>query len=294
MIKKPVVYLNITIGVMLIAIAYYFLYSPQSLVIGGVTGIAIILNELLVDVGFIPSLFILILNGILLIFGFLVLGKDFLYKTIYGSILLPVLIFLLEKSQINSSILFEIDETVFNLGMNEVSQVILAIILGSLLTGIGLGLCFKNNSSTGGMDVIQKIIVKFFHFSFSKTVYITDGIIIIISLMVFGIERTMYSLIAIFLVGIIIDYVYMGGTSRRTAFIISLKNEEIKTMIINKIGRGVTIVPAIGGYSEKEFNMLVCTLNKSESYFMRDLVLQIDEGAFIFYVSTKEVYGDGF
>ena len=68
---------------MLITIAYYFLYSPQSLVIGGVTGIAIILNELLVDVGFIPSLFILILNGILLIFGFLVLGKDFLYEWIY-------------------------------------------------------------------------------------------------------------------------------------------------------------------------------------------------------------------
>ena len=83
-------------------------------------------------------------------------------------------------------------------------------------------------------------------------------------------------------------------TGIKTTHIKVLKNEEIKTMIINKIGRGVTIVPAIGGYSEKEFNMLVCTLSKSESYFMRDLVLQIDEGAFIFYVSTKEVYGDGF
>lgn len=295
MIKKPVVlYLNITIGVILIAIAYYFLYLPQDLVIGGVTGIAIILNELMDEIGFMPSVFIYILNAILLFVGFLVLGKDFLYKTIYGSILLPTIIFLLELSKINPSILFEIDMMFFNIEMNEISQILLSVLLGTLLTGTGLGLCFKNNASTGGMDVVQKIIVKFFHFSYSKTVYITDGIIIIISLLVFGVERTMYSLISIFLVGIIIDYIVMGGAIRRTAFIISNKNEEIKQIIIEKIGRGVTVVPAYGGYSNKEINMLICTLNKSESYLLRDLVLKIDENAFTFFVSAKEVYGDGF
>jgi uncharacterized membrane-anchored protein YitT (DUF2179 family) len=200
-------YLDITIGVLLIVFAYYFLYLPQDLVIGGVTGIAIIFNELFANVGFIPSLFVFVLNGILLIVGFLVLGKDFFYKTIYGSLLLPTSIFLLELSNINPMILFEIDSIYFDSNMSEISQIILSILLGSLLTGIGLGLCFRNNASTGGMDVIQKIIVKFTHFSYAKTVYITDGIIIIISLLVFGVEKTMYSLIAIFLVGKIIDYI---------------------------------------------------------------------------------------
>ena len=86
----------------------------------------------------------------------------------------------------------------------------------------------------------------------------------------------------------------MGGSSRRTAFIISSKNEEIKKMIFEKLKRGVTIVPANGGYSEKAYEMLVCTLNKSESYILKDLILEIDASAFTFFVFVKEVYGDGF
>jgi uncharacterized membrane-anchored protein YitT (DUF2179 family) len=144
------------------------------------------------------------------------------------------------------------------------------------------------------MDILQKIVAKVFHFPYSKTVYVTDGIVVLISVFVFGIEKTMYSLISIYLIGIIIDLVHMGGSSRRTAFILSKKNEEIKQVIIDKLGRGVTVVDAFGGYSGYKYDMLITTLNKNESYLMRDLILEIDPLAFTFYVSAKEVYGDGF
>jgi uncharacterized membrane-anchored protein YitT (DUF2179 family) len=284
--------LNITIGVIFIALSYYFLFLPHNLVTGGVTGIAIILKELFGE-AFMSSIFIYISNLILLVFGFIVFGKEFLFKTIYGSLLLPTIVLLFELLNINPNSLFEIEMKYFS-EMNPISEIILSVVFGSLLTGFGLGLCFRNNSSTGGMDILQKIIVKFFHFPFSKTIYITDGIIIAISLFVFGIEQTMYSLFAIYLIGIFLDIASMGVASRRTAFVISDRNEEIKKIIIEKLGRGVTVIPAFGGYSLKNYEMLVSTLNKNESYLLKDLILEIDPNAFTFFVSAKEVYGDGF
>ena len=293
MIKKPaIIYLNITVGVIFIAIAYYFLFLPHNLVTGGVTGIAIILHNIIGE-EFLSSIFIYVLNAVMLLVGYLVFGKHFLLKTLYGSILLPTIILIFELFQINPSLLFELESKYFE-PMNPISEMILSVILGSLLTGVGLGFCFKNNASTGGMDVLQKVVVKFFHFPFSKTIYITDGIVIIGSLIVFGIEMTMYSLFSIFLIGLFTDMICMGGSSRRTAFIISEKNEEIKKVIIEKLGRGVTVVPVSGGYSDNQYEMLVSTLNKSESYILKDLILEIDVNAFTFFVSAKEVYGDGF
>jgi uncharacterized membrane-anchored protein YitT (DUF2179 family) len=178
--------------------------------------------------------------------------------------------------------------------MNYISRIILAVILGSILTGVGLGLCFRVNATTGGMDIVQKIIAKYLHIPYSKTVYFTDGIVVVVALLVFGVEMTMYNLISIYLIGIFIDLIHMGGASRRTVFILSKKNEEIKEVIINRLGRGVTVVPANGGYSGDCYEMLICTLSRNESYLLKDLICEIDSNAFTFFVSAKEVYGDGF
>ena len=294
--KRRVVYFNIVIGSLLVALAYYFLFLPQNIVIGGVTGISVILSGIFGE-EFSSSIFIFLLNMIFLLVGLLFFGKEFFFNTLLGSIILPLFIFILELLNVPPDILFKLDELLFKVSseaMNPISQVILTVLLGSILTGIGLGLCFRVNATTGGMDILQKIVAKVFHFPYSKTVYVTDGIVVLISVFVFGIEKTMYSLISIYLIGIIIDLVHMGGSSRRTAFILSKKNEEIKQVIIDKLGRGVTVVDAFGGYSGYKYDMLITTLNKNESYLMRDLILEIDPLAFTFYVSAKEVYGDGF
>ena len=288
-------YFHITLGVCLIALSYYFLFLPLDIVTGGVTGVVVICKKLISN--FSPSILIYILNGILLIFGWIFIGKDFLLKTIYGSLLLPTVIGILELFKVPYDLIFSLDTHFFKVsetGMSDFSQIILAIVFGSAMMGAGLGLCFRNNASTGGMDIVQKIIAKFFHFPYSKTVYVTDGIVVLLSLFVFGVEKTMYALISIILIGIVVDYVHMGGAARRTGFIISKKNDVIQKFIIEELGRGVTIVPAIGGYSGEKYDMLVCTLSKDESYVLLDLISEVDPAAFTFYVAAKEVFGDGF
>ena len=273
MSKHLKVYINITIGVLLIALAYYFLFLPQNIVVGGVTGITIILNKLFNSEMFSSGLSIFVLNILFLIIGLFFLGKEFFIKTLYGSILLPLVISLFEFLKLPFDFLFTLDQEIFGVTtaeMNPISQIILSVLLGSILTGIGLGLCFRINATTGGMDIVQKIIAKYFHFPYSKTVYFTDGIVVFV------------------------DLIHMGGASRRCVFILSKKNAEIKQVIIEKLGRGVTVVPAYGGYSGEGYDMLVCTLNRNESYLLKDYICEIDPLAFTFFVSAKEVYGDGF
>lgn len=294
--KRRVVYFNIVVGSLLVALAYYFLFLPQNIVIGGVTGISVILTGIFGE-GFSSSIFIFLLNMIFLLVGLLFFGKEFFFNTLLGSIILPLFIFILEFFNVPPDILFKLDEVLFKVSseaMNPISQVILTVLLGSILTGIGLGLCFRVNATTGGMDIVQKIIAKYFHVPYSKTVYFTDGIVVVIALLVFGIELTMYNLISIYLIGIFVDLIHMGGASRRTVFILSKKNEEIKNVIIDRLVRGVTVVPSIGGYSGDSYEMLICTLSRNESYLLKDLIYEIDPVAFTFFVSAKEVYGDGF
>lgn len=295
--KHLKIYLNITLGVLLIAVAYYFLFLPLNVVTGGVTGITIIFAGIFKDSIISSGLLILLFNIVFLIIGLIFLGKEFFFKTLLGSILLPLFISLFEILKLPPDYLFTLDSSVLNVTvteMNPISQLLFSVILGSILTGAGLGLCFRVNATTGGMDIIQKIIAKYFHFPYSKTVYFTDGIVVIAAFFVFGIEMTMYNLISIYLIGIFVDLIHMGGATRRSAFILSKKNDEIKQIIIEKLGRGVTVVPSIGGYSRERYDMLICTLSRNESYLLKDLIYEVDPIAFTFFVSAKEVYGDGF
>ena len=290
-------YINITLGVLLIALSYYFLFLPQNIVTGGVTGITIILNKVFDSDFFSSSILILILNLFFLIVGLIFFGKEFFLKTLYGSILLPLIIGLFEITRIEPNILFTLDKEILNIStndMNPISQIIFSVLLGSILTGVGVGMCFRVGATTGGMDIVQKLLAKYFHLPYSKTVYVTDGIVVIVALIVFGLELSMYNLISIYLIGIFLDLVHIGGASRRSVFILSKENEKIKNVIIGKLGRGVTVVPASGGYSGDGYEMLICTLSRNESYLLKDLIYEIDPVAFTFFVSAKEVYGDGF
>lgn len=288
-------YLFIAIGALFVAISYYFMFLPLNIVIGGVTGITVILNGIFGEIS--SGLAVFILNMFFLAIGLIFLGKDFFIKTLFGSLMLPFFIWLLEISTLPPDFLFTLDSGLLGVTtdvMNPISKIVFSIIFGSILTGVGLGLCFRVNATTGGMDIVQKIISKYLHFPYSKTVYFTDGIVVLVSFFVFGIEMTMYNLISIYIIGIFIDLVHIGGATRRSVFILSKKNDEIKKIIIERLERGVTVVPSIGGYSGDSYEMLLTTLSRNESYLLKDLIYEIDPTAFTFFVSAKEVYGDGF
>ena len=285
--KNIIKWSEITIGVILMSIGYYFFLEPSNLVTGGIMGITIMVKNV---IPFEPSILILILNIILLIIGYIFLGKELAYKTVYASLLSPVIIFILEKTT---------PQDVFLKGVDPSNIYFISMIASSLLIALGLGLCFKNDSTTGGMDIVQKILHKYLHVPFSTSMHLTDTVVILISGFFitqngafYGIEGVIYGLIAVVIVGYFVDIIALNAKNRKTAYIITTKPQEIKEMIFSLVGRGVTECDVRGGYTMKDKVMLICTLETKEAYKIKEEIFKIDPNAFTFMSQTKEVIGD--
>lgn len=269
----------ITFGILLMGIGFhYFLYEFQ-FIAGGVGGIAIIIEELFhIDV----ALLIYIMNGFALILGLIYFGKTFVIKTLYGSFLFP---FAIQLSAYFDSI-YQISPIT--------DDTLLAVIFASLFTGFGFGLVIKFGGSTGGMDIPQKILTVHYKVPFSLTVYLLDGLVILIGTIVFGLELGMYSIIALILIGQFIDLVLLAGTSSKSIYIITNHPDEIMTQIFTDLDRGVTKLDIVGGYSNEEKTMLLCVVANREYYNVVHIVQSIDDKAFVFVNNSSEVLGEGF
>ena len=293
-IKKQIIkkmfkqYLFVTFGVLLVDLGFYFFLEPGNLVMGGMTGVSIILQRYLADLSwFTSSIFLYIANGICLILGLIFIGKDFFFKTIYASLLSPTILFILEKTT---------DPFYF---INDVkgSALFICFICGSLLTGIGVGIAVKNNGSTGGMDIIQKMISKFMKVPMSITMYVTDLLVVLIagfyfSPFKFDLETTVYGVIGVLAIAYIVDVVALSLRPRRTMYVITKQPTIIKEVIYRELDRGVTLSNVQGGYTGDEQTMLICTMDKNEAYRMTNIIMEIDPKAFTFVTSCKEVRGE--
>lgn len=283
-LERFIEFLKITIGVAIVALAFSFFLNPKDLVIGGVSGIGILLKNL-ID-GFNPAFTILILNIILLFIGLGLLGKDFFIKTVYGSLAFPVFIFLFDKLYA----VIGIAEDIINLDM------VVLVLFASVISGIGLGIVLKFGGTTGGTEIVQKIFFKYFHLPFSVSLYILDGIVILAGFLlnVMDFQTMLYAIIFTFTCGLVIDRVVYSGFNRRAVYIISKKNEEIKKHILEDFERGLTSIRVVGEYTNKEQVMLMCVLNSKEYNKLKTIVNEIDENAFYFVVRAHEVGGEGF
>lgn len=282
--KKILEYLYITLGVAITSFAFSFFLNPKNLVIGGVSGIGIILKIYIP--GFDPALAIFILNIILLIIGYFLLGKDFFIKTLYGSIIFPFFIFI-----------FDLVYDAVNLGTEILNlDMVLIVLFSSFITGLGLGIVLKFGGTTGGTEVVQKIFFKYFHLPFSTSLYILDGLVIFAGLLlgVTEFQTFLYAIIFTFLSGMVIDSVVYSGFNRRAVYIISKKNEDIKRHILDDFERGLTSITVIGEYTKKEQEMLICVLNSNEYNKLKSIINQVDPSAFFFVVRANEVTGEGF
>lgn len=285
--RKIKTFIGITIGVLLISIAYYFFLEPVNLVTGGVTGLMILLKPIL---PFEPSVLMYILNISLLIIGLFTLGKDFFLKTCYASVLSPTIILIFEKT-LSSDLILK--------GVNEANWYFISAIVSCVLMAVGLGICFRLNATTGGMDVVQKMMTKYLHIPYSKTMYLTDMVIIFVSGFfikstnsIYGIEGVVFGILVVYGIGFIVDYIALDAKSRRTAYIITSKPKEMKDMIFTRTKRGVTECDVRGGYTNNDLVMLICTLDNQEAYKLRDYIHEIDKDAFTFMSQTKEVIGE--
>lgn len=289
----------INIGVLLMAAAYSFLLDPNNIVIGGVGGIATILKDV---TGISSSLFILILNGVLLIVALIFVDRSFFLKTIYASLIYPVYSYLCEllyKNFLSGSLpnilKFQTDNPTLDTNIASAGAYLVVVIFGAVITGFGLGLAIRNGSSTGGVDIIQKILLKYCKIPFSISLIIIDGTIACASGIYFhNAFVILYGAIFIFVSGYVMDSIIFSGFNARCVNIVTTKPEEIKEQIFKILGRGITIVAAKGGYTGNDKTILVCVMHNQEFYKMKEIIRNIDEKAFIYITRASEVHGEGF
>lgn len=271
-------WLYINLGILLMSLAYSFFLEPKNIVIGGVSGLAIIFKHLWnLD----PAFVILVLNVALLLIGLFILGKDFFIKTIYGSLIFPLFVKLL--SLLAQAINFKLDDF------------FLIVAFSSILSGVGLGLVIKHGGTTGGTEIPQKILFKLFHMPFSVSLYILDGLVIAAAYIVYrNIEVILYALIYLAIVGLVMDAIIFSGFNKRAVYIISKKHDQIKERLLHDFDRGVTGIKVTGEYTNQEQKMLLCVLSSAEYYKLRTIIEEIDPNAFYFAVRASEVRGEGF
>ena len=283
-------YFCISVGVLLLALGFFFFLDPGKIVAGGMMGISIIIEPFYEKIGswFTPSIFLYIANAICLILALVFIGKDFFLKTIYASLLSPSIIFIFEKV---------FDPNFFYNTISDGNKQWICLICGSILSGLGIGLAVKYNGSTGGMDVIQKIISKKCRVPISTTMYVTDLIVVLINglnfrVFEYKIEAVVYGIISVFAVGFIVDFVALSLKPRRTMYVITKNPDLIRQLIYDNLDRGVTFNNVVGGYTGDNQVMVICTMDKNEAYRMTSIVSEADPKAFTFVTSCKEVRGE--
>lgn len=279
---KIIDYLYITLGVFIVVLGFYFFLMPINLVTGGVMGLSVILKETLGDN--VPiSMYVFIANVLLLIIGGIFLGKSFFIKTIYATLIYPVFIFLLEFIDPNLIV-----------GQLTEGKFLISSVFGGLVIGAGLGIVIKRNATTGGMDVVQKIMYRFLKIPFSWALYLTDGIIVLLAIFIFGIELSFYALGSMIISGVTIDWILLAGKSGYTVFIVTENYESLKQGIYDEIDRGITRVRVVGGYSNQDKDLIICTISRVELHTFKLLIKRLDPNAFSFVTKTSEAFGHGF
>jgi uncharacterized membrane-anchored protein YitT (DUF2179 family) len=279
--NKVLEWIYITIGVALSAFSFSFFLDPKNLVIGGVSGVGVIIRQMF---GADPALVILLINVGLLIVGLFFLGKEFFAKTVYGSIMFPVFIKLFD-------IVYKALE------MKPIQDTLLVIMFSSIIMGVGLGMTVKFGGTTGGVDIPQNILLKYFHIPFSVSLFFIDGLIILFGYFAIpeaDVSLILYGIFFIFLSGFATDQVVFSGFNKRAVSIVSCKNEEIKQRILTDLGRGVTKIKVYGGWSNQEKTNLICVLSTFEFYKLKKIINEYDPNAFFYAVRASEVSGEGF
>ena len=303
-------FLTINLGVFLMAMAYSILIDRNKLVIAGVGGIATILSNAITGLKINSSFIILIINVVLLLIALIFVGKKFFLKTLYTSLIYPVYVFMFEKiilllQDVVPDLSLTKEELAVKLsdiaiGQNAANAImagsyLLVIIFGAVISGFGLGLALKKGASTGGVDIIQQILLDRFKIPFSISLLMIDGTIVTVAAIYFkDFFMILYGFLFIYLSGVVLDAIVFSGFNSRAVYIITSDPEAVKNKIYSVLERGVTEIYSRGGYRQEDKKMLVCVMSNNEFYKMKTLILEIDKRAFIFVARVSEVHGEGF
>ncbi|KYG90670.1 YitT family protein [Metasolibacillus sp. FSL H7-0170] len=266
-------YLFVIVGAAIIAIGFNVFLLPNQVASGGVSGISTILNGLF---GWNAGLVQYAFNIPLFIAGVLILGKKFGVKSFIGTITLPALV------------IFTSDWGPWTLNP------LLGAIFGGIVVGSGLGLVFKGKASTGGTDLLAQIITKFTGLTLGTSVLLIDGVIAVSAALVFDLEKGLYAIIGLYVTTKTIDIIQLGFSQSKMAYIITTREEEMRDAIYREVNRGVTKLPAFGGYTGEEKTFLMVVVYQTEFTKLKQVVKMVDPTAFVVVSDAYEVLGEGF
>lgn len=277
--RRIVEFAQVLVGSAIVAIAFNAFLFPNQIASGGVSGISIIIESLFqIEPAYtqwalnIP----LFIAGVLLLGGSLVGSIMYGVKTLVGTIFLPFVVFLTRGIE------------------PATTDPILAALFGGAFVGLGIGIVFRSQASTGGTDLAAQIINKYTGLSLGISVFLIDGLVVASSGMVFGLEYALFAMIGLFTTGKTIDIVQTGFGYSKMAYIISEHEEEVKHEILTKVDRGVTKLVAYGGYTNQKRPVLLCVVGRNEVTQLTQIVKKIDPSAFVIVTNASEVLGKGF
>ncbi len=289
--------LSLLVGGFLAAVAVNVFYVPIKLTMGGVSGIASIVYQLTGQGSFLPlGVLFFILNIPILLIGWRMMSLRFIWRSMVGSVVYSALIDLTGPTM-NQWFVQYID---LPLGSGGADPLIYCV-FGGIIYGVGLGLVFRGGFTTGGTDILAAVIKrKLKTFSMGQFIMIMDAVIVIASVIAYrnvagpAILLAMYSFIAMYLTSKSIDILLEGFDFCRAAYIISDKSSEIADRILSQLNRGVTSLTGKGMYTGQQREVLLCVLSKKQVPDVKEIVSEIDPGAFVIVVEAREVVGEGF
>lgn len=262
------------LGCLFMAVAFNAFLLPNSIVVG-FSGLSVIINNLF---GIKPSVFMIITYPILALLSLKFLGFESTRRTIIGSITYPIMV------ELTTHIVSYID-------LSSVESMTI-ILCGAILNGFGSGLIYRFNYNAGGSDVLNQLLSKFIKRPIGTCVLITNGVIISLGFLVFGVRTVIYSVLVTYIMSIVIDKVMIGISESKTFQIITKDETEVKKFLLTKLSHGVTVLQAKGGYTGDNIKIIMCIIPTSEYITVKEGVLAIDPNALIMVSDVYEVVGE--
>ncbi len=269
--------LFMSLGCVLLSLGVYFFKIPNGFATGGVTGIGTILGKI-TPVS--PAAWIWILNIALLLLGFLFLGKNSVFKTVYCSMLYSAITYILE-------VFLPIAEPLTN-------QPFMELAYAMLLTSIGSAMIFNSGASSGGTDIAALILKKFTSIDVGKALLAVDFIVAASAFVVFDIQIGLFSLMGLFAKAFIVDSVIESLNTCKYFIVITTKRDEISDFIIKTLHHGVTVSSVIGEYTKEEKTMIHTVCKRIEAVRLRNTIKEIDPHSFVIITTSSEIIGRGF
>ena len=263
--KSILIEINIlTIAIAIIAVAVYFFLVPSHTSISSMSGLGIVLSN------FVPlplSAITMILNVVLLIIGFFTCGKEFGLKTVYTSVMLPVFLGIFENIFPNNGSITNSQE--------------LDVLCYILVVSVGLSILFNRNASSGGLDIVAKIINKYFHMELGKAMSLSGMCVALSAALVYDKKTVVLSVLGTYFNGIVLDHFIFDHNIKRRVCIITKKEEELRQFIVRDLHSGATIYEAIGAYNMEKRNEIITIVDKGEYQKLMKYINQEDPEAFI-------------